>query len=745
MSAGSLPVSSSSRPLAVRKRADLLVNIQLWQGREYYVVKDPLALRFFRFEAEEYALLQMLDGRRSVDDIRVEFASRFAPQKISNGELIQFVGSLHRGCLLVSNAVGQATTLLERADVDKRRQRRAALTNVLAIRFRGFDPDRLLVILDACIGWLFSLPAVMASLLMMMFALGQVFTNFELFQQKLPSFESFFAGKNWIWLGIVLAGTKLWHELGHGVCCKRMGSQCHSMGIMFLVLMPCLYCDVSDSWTLVSKWRRAAIAAAGMYFEFILASVCVFVWWFSEPGMINMLALNVVVVSSISTIMFNANPLMRYDGYYILCDMVEVPNLRQKAASVLSRAASFWCLGIKAGTDPFMPVRHRALFGLYSVAAVAYRWLITLSIFWFLYRLLEPYGLKLVGQGIALMALYGLLVQPLIQFSRFLKTPGRMQAVKPARAGLTGIAIAVMLIAILAIPVPHYVNCSFLVQPEQASTVYVEVPGSLRSIGVQPGQSVIAGQPLVLLGNVDLINGIVALESQQVIAETRHRVKLKQASFNQQAEGEIEMTLASLNATTIQLEQQRYDIQKLTVRAPCDGRVVSASYIAPQHDEQTGRLAGWHGHPLEIRNRGAWLESGAVVCSIAPNDAVVEATLAIDQSDIEFISTGNTVELWLRQSPGELLKSEIDVISIVEMKFVPRGLSSRFGGDLQTTSDEEGRDVPSSTTYQVRVPLSNIDAIVANGATGKARIRTGNQTAGQRIWRAICNTFRFDL
>jgi putative peptide zinc metalloprotease protein len=514
---------------------------------------------------------------------------------------------------------------------------------------------------------------------------------------------------------------------------------------MFLVLMPCLYCDVSDSWTLASKWRRAAIAMAGMYFEFILAAICVFVWWFSEPGLVNMLALNVVVVSSISTILFNANPLMRYDGYYILCDLVEVPNLRQKAASVLARAASICCLGIRPGSDPFMPVRHRGLFALYSVAAVAYRWLITVSIFWFLYRLLEPCGLKLVGQAVAVLTLYGLFVQPLIRFFKFMMTPGRIQTVKPLRAGLTAVAFIAVGGGILAIPVPHYVQCRFVIQPQHAATVYVEVPGAIREILVEPGETVVAGQPLIRLGNNELMQGIVSLESEQVIAETRHRVKLKQASFSQLAESDVESTLASLRAIERQLQQQRCDLQKMTLCAPVSGEVVSAGYVEARQDEQSGRLAGWYGHPLENRNRGAWLESGTIVCTIVPDEAVAEAILAIDQSDIEFINSGNKVDLWLSQSPAKRYRSAIDRISAVEMKVVPRGLSSRFGGGLQCTSDDEGRDVPASTTYQVRVPLQELEAVVSIGATGRARIRTSSQTIGRRIWRVLCTTFRFDL
>ena len=223
------------------------------------------------------------------------------------------------------------------------------------------------------------------------------------------------------------------HEFGHGLCCKHFGGECHEMGIMVLVLTPCLYCNVSDSWMLPNKWHRAAIGAAGIYVELVLASICTFLWWFSEPGLLHNLCLNVVFISSVSTVIFNGNPLLRYDGYYILADLVEIPNLRQKATTILSRKLSEWCLGMEPPEDPFLPQRNQVFFALYSVAAAAYRWVITFSICWFLYRLFQSYDLKIVGQAVVLASLYGLLGMPLYQVGKFFYVPGRIEQVKKPR------------------------------------------------------------------------------------------------------------------------------------------------------------------------------------------------------------------------------------------------------------------------------------------------------------------------
>ena len=375
--------SSAGQPLRLAKRADLESKRQQYQGRDYWVVKDPITLKYFRFEEEEFALLEMIDGSRSPDQIKREFDYRFAPQKISTQELSQFVGMLYRSSLLVSNAPGQGLQLKQRGDEQRSAQLRQSLSNILAIRYRGIDPDRMLGVLNRWFGWFFSLPAFLLVMLVCLSAITLVIAQFDTFAQKLPSFYDFFSAQNWIWLAVVMAGTKILHEFGHGLACKRFGGQCHEMGVMLLVLMPCLYVNVSDSWLINSKWKRALIAAAGMYVELVLSAIAVFVWWFSHPGLINQLALNLVFVSSVSTVLFNANPLLRYDGYYIVSDLLEIPNLRSKATRILQRTAGQVALGIENQPDPFLPQRNRWIFILYSLAAATYRWVITFSIFWF--------------------------------------------------------------------------------------------------------------------------------------------------------------------------------------------------------------------------------------------------------------------------------------------------------------------------------------------------------------------------
>jgi len=737
--------ADSSRVLGVRMRPDLEIVAQKWQGREYWVIKDPISLKYYRFEPEELAILKLLDGERAAEEIRDEFESRFAPQRLDNAELHQLIGMLHRSSLVISDSAGQGERLHKRWAESAARERKQGLTNPLAIRFRGVDPGRFLEWLDRNCGWLCSWPALMAVVLLGLAALGLVFTNFAELSAKMPAFEEFFAGSNWIWLAVVLVVTKVIHELGHGLACRRFGGECNEMGLMLLVLMPCLYCNVSDSWMLPSKWKRAAIAAAGMFAELAMASMATFVWWFSEPGLVNQLALNVMIVCSVTTLLFNANPLLKYDGYYILSDLVEIPNLRQKATTLLNRTASQWLLGLETRVDPFLPVRHRGLFVLYAIAAAAYRWFITFSIFWFLYQMLEPWGLKVVGQMLALAAIWSLIGMPVMQLVKFFSVPGRWLAVKRVRLA-TGVSIMVALAGLLLLfPVPHKVRCSFFVQPAQTGNVFVTVPGFVRQIHVKSGDRVVEGQLLLTLESPDLDKQTENLQGELDIAHARREHYRQSATFDEDSALQLASADASFESAMNRLRQKYLDAERLNIRASRDGVFVADSIRSRPDSKTTGTLVSWHGSPVEPRNHGAWYETQTRIGRVVVDMAKSEAVLAVDQGDIEFIQADQQVSLWIRQHPGRVFDSEICLVSPARMLTVPAGLSSRCGGDLVTSRDAQGNDVPQSPVWQVSVPLESDDLPIVGGATGVALIHVGTQPLIRRIWREFCRTFRFEL
>jgi putative peptide zinc metalloprotease protein len=745
-------LSSSARPLNIRRRPDLSARRQRYQGKSYWVVKDPVGLHYFRFQEEEYAILNMLDGQTSLDQIKERFEKEFPPQKITLDELQNFLGTLHHSGLVLASVQGQGPQLLKRRGEKKRQQFVNTVANVLCIRFKGVDPERFLAWLYPKVRWLFSPLAVAVCVGMMLVALLTILVEFDTFLGKLPTFKSFFTPANAFLLAVTLAFTKILHELGHGLSCKHFGGECHEMGVMILVLTPCLYCNVSDSWMLPNKWHRAAIGVAGIYVELVLASIATFIWWSSQPGLLNSLCLNVMFLASVSTILFNGNPLLRYDGYYVLADMLEIPNLRQKATQILSRKAGEWFLGLEPAEDPFLPKRKQLLFALYSVAAAAYRWLIVLSILLFLYRVFKPYGLEKVGQAIVAVSLYGLFIQPLYRLGKFFYVPGRMEKVEKWRMYATLAGIGGLVAAFLFLPLPYHVIATLELQPRDATPVYVVVPGTLDEVLVQPGQYVHwdpdkGGQVLAKLSSFELEQKIEELKAgcdqYQAQLEGLQLGQIRNSTVAARIP-EVEKSLEGQKKLLDEALQQR---KKLTLRAPAAGTVLPPPGIFPPTDPE-GPLPTWAGTPFLPVNKRCYLPEGTLFCKVGDPQRL-EAVLVIQEDDRPFVAVGQKVEIKLDALPHDVLEGTIEKISPEKMRLSSRRLSAKVGGELATrTNPATGAEEALTPSYQASVPIDDSDDILRLGLRGRAKIQMDRahwQTLGQRFWRFLLRTFHFRM
>jgi putative peptide zinc metalloprotease protein len=740
--------AASSRRVALRRRPDLTACQQRFQGRISWIIKEPLGLRYFRFKEEEYFLLRQLDGRASLAEIQQRFERRFQPQKITLEELQHFIASLHGRGLVVSDAPGQGEQLRQRRDQRRRRERLGLLANLLSIRFRGIDPEHILGAIYPLVRWMFSPVVVLACLLVAAAALLLVMVEFDVFLARLPAFHDFFSPANVVWLLVALGATKVVHEFGHGLTCRHFGGECHEMGVMLLVLTPCLYCNVSDSWMLPNKWHRAAIGAAGMYVELVLAAVATFLWWFSEPGLLNNLCLSVMFVCSVTTLVFNANPLMRYDGYYILADVLEIPNLRQKAGQVLSGMLGRVCLGLRPPVDPFLPARHQVLFGLYAVAAAVYRWVVLVGVLWFLDQVFKPYRLQVIGQMIAIAAIVGLIAVPIVNVAQFFWVPGRVEKVNKFRALGTLAAIVLAGIGVATAPLPYHVFCPVEVRPFEATPVYVEVAGRLEALHVRPGQHVqVAPQNapvLARLVNADLDASVIALEGRLAQAKA-HLASLElQRNANEKLGVQLAPAREAVAAVAAELAEARKDQARLVIRAPQSGTILPPE-MKQEHDGQStrpdGRLPGWTGTPFDPQNQGCHLKTGELLCLIG-DPARMEAQLVIDQGDIEFVREGAEVEIQLDELPGQTLHGVIDEVSRSDLKASPRNLSNKAGGELATATGAGGVERPLSTSFQARVRLDNESELLCLGLRGTAKIHAGRQTLAARFYRYLSQTFR---
>ena len=740
-------IASTARKLPVKCRADLTIERQHYLGQTYWILKDPVGFRYFRLQEEEYALLKLFDGNHSLDEIKTTFEKQYSPQKISLDELQHLLGQFYQNGLIVASAPNQGEELLKRGKKRKRKEWTQKLTNILAIKFKGIDPDPILTFLYPLVRWCFHPLSLLFGLALCLSAVTLILVQFETFQAKLPEFYTFFSPVNIVCLSLTLVFTKLFHELGHGLTAKHFGGECHELGIMILVLTPCPYVNVSDSWLLPNKWHRIAIAAAGIWVEFVLAAFFTFIWWFSVPGLLHFLALNIMFVASVGTFLFNINPLLRFDGYYVLSDYLEIPNLRQKASKIMTQKCSQWFLGMEPPDDPFLPKKNHGWFAFYSVAAVCYRWVIMASILFFLYTLFKSYDLIIVGKALAAMSLFSLVVMPIYKVIKFFWIPGRIYKVKAIRFYTSLGLFFALLTFLLLYPLPYTVIAPAIVELRTSTAQQVFVPemkggSQLHEIHVVPGQSVQAGDVLAVLENPALRMELVEAEGKYQELEQELKTLETMALYRSETALQVESQKQWLAAALELLQSKRRDVESLVVRAPIDGVVIPPTW-RPYRPLPDYQLPQWWGTPLERINLHATLESGTILCSVGdPN--LLEAVLVVDQSKTPFLKPNQRVELMLHEFPGRALTGQIAEVERKPISALAIQLSTRAGGEVPTVTNAEGTEEPTRASYQVRMLLeSTPDLSIRIGMTGIGKIHVERQTLGYRLWRFVNETFNF--
>jgi putative peptide zinc metalloprotease protein len=736
-------VNSAMRPLKLRRRPDLEARRNKYHGKAYWVVKEPVGLNYFRFHDEEFAILNMLDGETSLQQIKDNFQAQFAPQRISLQDLQQFVGMLHRSGLVISNTGGQGRQLRRRGDQKKKKELIGKLSNIFAIRFRGIDPERILNRLLPWFGWVFSTWALLFVIMFGLSAIMLVLVNFQEFKSKLPTFQQFFAADNWLYLGLTMAVVKVLHEFGHGLSCKKFGGECHEMGVMFLVFTPCLYCNVSDSWMLPNKWQRVFIGAAGIYVELFLASIATFLWWFSEDGMFNFLCLSVMFICSVSTVVFNGNPLLRFDGYYILMDIIEIPNLRQKANEVLKRWFQKNCLGLELQDNPFLPTKNLFWFGLFTVASNIYRWVVTISIIMFLNEVLKPYGLQALGRAIAVAGVVGMLAPGIISIVKFFKTPGKASKMKRANI-LTSLAVtAAVLSVVFFLPLPFSVRCPIETKPRDGVEVRSTVPGELVEWRVRPGDRVQQGDVLCVLDSIDLKIQLAKSVAERDLSARRLEILKDRKSVDPGLTSAATEEQKTYDRTVHTVEEIERKLERLVIRSPIDGII----FAPPEKKgnktlEAQGQLQGWTGDPFHPSNRQLVFSDGELLCIVAPRNEM-EGELLVDQYDRNLLEIGNEVEIMFDSAKLRSYKGRILGFSESRLTEASSTVSTQAGGALDTRTDESGRVVPISTTYQARVEFEDVDFRLRPGYRGRTNVHLPWRSLGWRFYRYVMKTFNF--
>ena len=566
-----------------------------------------------------------------------------------------------------------------------------------------FNPDGLLATLLPVCRWMFHPLTTFSSVLLMAVAAALLWTDWDRFA---ASSAHVISRDNWLWLGAAWLSLKLVHELSHGLACKHHGGRVPEMGVVFILFAPMAYVDVTSSWQLRSRWQRMHIAAAGMWTELTLAAIALLCWSQTDSPVVAHLLHNVVVMAGVTTILFNLNPLMRFDGYYLLSDWLEIPNLAGKGSTAVRRLAVRGLYGVRLPTVIADP-RERMIVLWYGIAAALWRVFVAVGLTLAAAVMWHGAGVLLAAFGV--LAWWGL---PAIKAINSLRETVRDTPVAAVRCVVVTFAlIATIAAPLMLLPNPRGAVAPGVVDYADARHVRAATEGFLSRIHVGDGDQVAAGELLFELTNDELINELRDLEIAIEESEVR-----RLAAANAGKPGEAQIELAQQEGLSKRRQERLRQVAGLQVRAPRDGFVVA--------------------HRLRERI-DSYVHAGDELCVIG-DAADKEVVLAIDQPMLARIEPGQ--ELSVRTGGGIEFAGRLERLTPRARSVAPHpNLCAVNGGPLanRDTPGAVDRDEPHlvEPVLEARLALEPEEARrLAAGQLCYASTHTRKDNLGRALW-----------
>lgn len=684
--------------LKVRLRSSAQISRQFYRGERWYVVRDPAGNQYHRLSDPAYRFVALLDGTRTVAEAWDICGGHLADDAPTQPEVIQILSQLNTANLIEADITPDASVLLRRHKMLVKQEWQQRLMNVLFPRIPIWDPDKFLKRWMPVMEKILSKVGGIIWLVVVGYAISVILPRIPELKQAA---ENSLAPGNWVYLWIMFVLIKFIHELGHAFACRRFGGECHEMGIMFLVFIPTPYVDASSAWAFPNRWHRMFVGMAGMIFELFVASLLAFVWVNTNAHSylcgipVNQLAFNGMLVASVTTVIFNGNPLLRYDGYYILADFLEIPNLQFRSSE--------YCLGLIKrhifrikDRQPLPPLGQRAWLLVYGIASSIYRVFVGIVII-----LVVTWQVPVLGVLMALAGIVTWLFVPVGKLVRYLALDPELHR---KRTGATAFSLAVAAAVVVIIGlIPFWVHYQGegVTEALQRDVLHAETPGFVQQVLVNDGDQVKKGQTLLICRDDDLDAAIAGTRSEL----RRWQLMETQGSVEDPSRGN------SAEAAVIALQKQLADELRrqraLTVKAPFDGVVV-----APHLRDMPGKF----------------VQRGEELAMVAQTNKLL-VRLVLDQDDAELMTLPTYKNAQVR-----LVGDVSDVMTTHDVRIIPAAqpnlphpsLSYLGGGSVQTSQDDPTK--PTVRQFEIWVTLNN-----EAGPDGQPRFYPG-QKAYVRFW-----------
>ncbi len=580
--------------LRPRLRSTVQIHRQHYRGRMWYVLQDPSNNQFFRQNEAAYHFVALLDGRRTVAEVWQACNEELGDGAPTQGEAIQLMGQLYTSNLIQCELPPDAEGLFERHRKRVTREVRGYMMNLLFIRIPLYDPNRFLDRWVRVFGKVFTPYALILWLGIISVGLSFVVDNWgDLTKQS----ESVLDPENLPLLYLSFILIKVIHEFGHAFACKKFGQrsgggEVHVMGVMFLVFTPLPYVDASSAWAFRNKWHRVITGAAGIMVELAVASIAAVVWAKTQSGTtIHTITYNMMFLASVSTLLFNANPLLRFDGYYILSDLIEIPNLSQRSKQYLYYLVRRYVWSAKKVRNPAHTGGERAWFVFYGIASTLYRVFICVRILLFVAD-----KLFFVGAILAMVAIVAWVLVPLGKFVHYLFTSGELARVR-GRAIASTVAVLVGIVIVIGlIPMPDHQRANgvvYVFDPQKKVWVYPYVGGFLQEYKPS-GTAVRVGDAVMTLTDPSLNVRLQVNAADLAAAKSR----LDQAALAGADQKPILADIRLYEETRVKLLN---DKARLIIRAKIDGIWIPPAvglrkglYVRPgtSKEDRVGQIVG---------------------------------------------------------------------------------------------------------------------------------------------------------
>ena len=558
------------REIRARLRPQVRVHRQRFRGQRWFVLHDPFNNQFFRVPPASYDFIARLDGSRTVHQAWEDSLNADPDGAPGQQDVIELLAQLYSANMLYADLPADTASLFDRHRKRRRREIASKWLGAMFARFPLWDPNDFLRRVLPLANLIFNRWGLLAWFAMVGAGVKVVIEHFgALVAQGSEVLEP----SNLAVLYVATVLIKLLHECGHAILCRKFGGEVHTFGVMLMIFTPMPFVDATSAWSFRQRWQRALVGAGGMIVELFFAAIAAFVWASTGPGAVNSLAFNVMFSASVSTVLFNINPLLRFDGYYILMDWIGLPNLYQRSVRYLRYLAERFLFGLKREKSPAHNRGERWWLAGYGIAGGIYRVFLFAAITLFISQRFFVLGLIM-----AAFCVVAWMVVPLGRFIGYLASSPRLQRERVRAVAVTFGGVAILGAILALVPCPSSVRAIGVVQADEYTLVATAAPGKVDRIIAESGSVVRVGQPLLQLSDPELDFEVRTNRAQILEATIRRRQAISQSGANLRS---IEGVLDSLRKREAELVRREHD---LIVTAAHDGL-----WVAPRINDFRGR------------------------------------------------------------------------------------------------------------------------------------------------------------